>query len=148
MQLPEQFTAYINQICNQLRWKKARAVIQREMEAHLCDQYDSLVKSGMPEKAAVEETLRRTGDAVEIGAGLDRVHRPKPSWDLLILTGILLLTGLAIKLFFTYDSDFPHELPPCLWPRCWVSAACLVRTLWISRCLADDRFCFTFVPLR
>lgn len=114
MPLPEQFTAYINQICDQLRWKKARPVIQREMETHLCDQYDALVKSGMPEDAAVEETLRRTGDAVEIGAGLDRVHRPKPSWDLLILTGILLLTGLAIKLFFTYDNDFPHELPTML----------------------------------
>lgn len=114
MQLPEQFTAYITQICDQLRWKKARPVIQREMEAHLCDQYDSFVKSGMPEDAAVEETLRRAGDAVEIGTGLDRVHRPKPSWGLLILTGILLLTGLAIKLFFTYDSDYPYELPKML----------------------------------
>lgn len=114
MQLPEQFTAYINQICDQLRWKKARPVIQREMEAHLCDQYDSFVKSGMPEDTAVEETLRRTGDAVEIGIGLDRVHRPKPSWGLLILTGILLLMGLVIKLFFTYNGDYPHELPTML----------------------------------
>ncbi len=114
MQLPEQFNAYIAQICDQLRWKKARPVIQREMEAHLCDQYDAFVKSGMPEDAAVEETLHRTGDAVEIGTGLDRVHRPKPSWGLLILTGILLLMGLAIKLFFTYDSDFPYELPTML----------------------------------
>ena len=114
MQLPEQFAAYITQVCDQLRWKKAHPVIQREMEAHLCDQYDAFVKSGLPEDAAVEETLRRTGDAVEIGVGLDRVHRPKPSWGLLILTGILLLTGLAIKLFFTYDSDYPHELPTML----------------------------------
>ena len=114
MQLPEQFNAYIAQICDQLRWKKARPVIQREMEAHLCDQYDAFVKSGMPEDIAVEEALRRTGDAVEIGTGLDRVHRPKPSWGLLILTGILLLTGLAVKLFFTYDSDYPYELPKML----------------------------------
>ena len=114
MQLPEQFNAYIAQICDQLRWKKARPVIQREMEAHLCDQYDAFVKSGMPEDAAVEETLHRTGDAVEIGTGLDRVHRPKPSWGLLILTGILLLTGLAVKLFFTYDSNYPYELPKML----------------------------------
>lgn len=114
MQLPEKFTAYVDQVCDQLRWKKARPVIQREMEAHLCDQYDAFVKSGMPEEAAVEETLRRTGDAVEIGSGLDRVHRPKPSWSLLILTSILLLTGLAIKMFFTYDGDYPHELPTML----------------------------------
>ncbi len=114
MQLPEQFAAYITQVCDQLRWKKAHPVIQREMEAHLCDQYDAFVKSGMSEDAAVEETLLMTGDAVEIGAGLDRVHRPKPSWGLLILTGILLLTGLSIKLFFTYDSDYPHELPAML----------------------------------
>lgn len=111
MQLPEKFKEYAALVCEQLRWKKARPIIEREIQTHLCDQYDALVKSGLPEEAAVDESIRRMGDAVEIGAGLDRVHRPKPSWSLLILTGILLLMGLGIKIFLTYDSDYPRELP-------------------------------------
>lgn len=114
MQLPEKFKEYADLVCQQLRWKKARPVIEREIETHLCDQYDALVKSGLPEENAVDESIRQMGDAVEIGTGLDRVHRPKPSWGLLILTGVLLLIGLGVKAFITYDSDYPNELPKML----------------------------------
>lgn len=114
MQLPEQFKEYAQLVTHQLRWKKARPVIEREITTHLCDQRDALVGCGMDEDAAVDESIRQMGDAVEIGTGLDRVHRPKPSWSLLILTGVLLLIGLAIKTFLTYDGDYPHELPTML----------------------------------
>lgn len=110
MQQPDKFKAYAALVCEQLRWKRARPVVEREIETHLRDQYDALVKDGLPEEQAVEESIRQMGDAVEIGADLDRVHRPKPSWGLLILTGILLLAGLGIHIFLTYDSNFPYML--------------------------------------
>lgn len=105
MQQPDQFKDYAALVCSQLRWKKARPVVAREIETHLRDQYDSLVRGGMGEKEAVDESIRQMGDAVEIGASLDRVHRPKPSWSLLILTGILLLAGLGIHLFVAGDDS-------------------------------------------
>ena len=79
MQQPDNFKAYAALVCEQLRWKRARPVVEREIETHLRDQYDALVKDGLPEEQAVEESIRQMGDAVEIGADLDRVHRPKPS---------------------------------------------------------------------
>ena len=105
MQQPDRFQAYAAQVCEQLRWKRARPVVEREIETHLRDQYDALLKQGMPEEQAVDESIRQMGDAVEIGVSLDRVHRPKPAWSLLILTGVLLLTGLGIHIFIPYDSD-------------------------------------------
>ena len=110
MQQPDKFKAYAALVCEQLRWKRARPVVEREIKTHLRDQYDALVKDGLPEEQAVEESIRQMGDAVEIGTDLDRVHRPKPSWGLLILTGILLLAGLGIHIFLTYDSNFPYML--------------------------------------
>lgn len=105
MQQPDKFKAYAAQVCRQLRWKKARPVVEREIETHLRDQYDALLQGGMTEEQAVDESIRQMGDAVEIGVALDRVHRPRPAWGLLILTGVLLLTGLGIHMFVTYDSD-------------------------------------------
>lgn len=127
MQHPDKFKDYAAQVCEQLRWKRARPVVEREIETHLRDQYDALLQSGMPEEQAVDESIRQMGDAVEIGTSLDRVHRPKPAWGLLILTGILLLTGLGIHMFMTYESDvsgvlLKHMIAAILGAACFMGA--------------------------
>lgn len=109
MPMPESFREYTELLCRQLRWKKARPVIEREIGAHLCDQRDALMKSGMDEEAAIHEAIRQMGDAVETGVALDRVHRPKPAWALIALTALLALIGVSIRLFLTYDSDAPWK---------------------------------------
>jgi cell division protein FtsW (lipid II flippase) len=105
--MPESFKAYTELVCRQLRWKKARPVIERELGAHLCDQRDALIKSGLDEDDATRESIRQMGDAVAVGTALDRVHRPKPAWTLIALTALLALLGMSIRLFLTYDSDAP-----------------------------------------
>lgn len=109
MPMPESFKEYTELVCRQLRWEKARSVIEREIGTHLCDQCDALMKNGMDEDSATREAFRQMGDAVEIGTELDRVHRPKPAWELFALTALLALIGLFIKVFLTYDSDAPWQ---------------------------------------
>mgnify|MGYP007022191654 CR=1 FL=1 len=105
MQMPEHFKEYIQLVCQQLRWKKARPVIEQEIGSHLCDQRDALIKSGMDEDAATLESIRQMGDAVEIGMKLDGIHRPKPQWSMLVATAALLIIGLLIRLFIFNDGD-------------------------------------------
>lgn len=105
MPMPNCFKEYVELVCQQLRWKKARPVIEREIGIHLCDQRDALIKSGMDEDTANLESIRQMGDAVEIGMKLDRVHRPKPQWSMLAATAALLMIGLLIRLFIFNDGD-------------------------------------------
>ncbi len=121
MPMPESFKGYTELVSQQLRWKKARPVIEQEIGAHLCDQRDALMKSGMDEDSATRESIRQMGDAVEIGTELDRVHRPKPAWELFALTVLLALIGVFIKVFLTYDSDAP-------WQPIYSAAAVLLGT--------------------
>ena len=76
MALPETFTQFARTAAEQLRWKKARPLVEDELLTHLCDQRDALMAGGMDEAAAAAESLRLTGDPYEIGTALDRVHRP------------------------------------------------------------------------
>lgn len=76
---PDPLKAYAKLVGEQLRWKKARPIVEEEIEAHLTDQRDALLRSGMGEEKAIEESPRWMGDAVEIGARLDRIHHPKPA---------------------------------------------------------------------
>jgi len=104
------FTEYVQQVSAQLRWKRARPGVERELSSHLQDQYDALRARGLTEVEAEAETLLRMGDAVDIGIQLDRVHRPRPHWGLLLLTASLVLAGLLIHLFVTYDGDYGYRL--------------------------------------
>ncbi len=62
-----------------------------EIENHLTDQKNSLLKEGFDEETATDKALTEMGDPVIVGEQLDHTHRPKPDWTLLALTGAMLL---------------------------------------------------------
>lgn len=95
MALPETFAQFARTAAEQLRWKKARPLVEDELLTHLCDQRDTLMAQGMDETIATAESLRLTGDPYEIGTALDRVHRPKTPTALFVLTAVIALSGLA-----------------------------------------------------
>ena len=105
MALPETFTQFARTAAEQLRWKKARPLVEDELLTHLCDQRDALMAGGMDETAATAESLRLTGDPYEIGTELDRVHRPKTPTALFVLAAVILLAGLAFTALMSVGDD-------------------------------------------
>ena len=105
MALPETFTQFARTAAEQLRWKKARPLVEDELLTHLCDQRDALMAGGMDETAATAESLRLTGDPYEIGTELDRVHRPKTPAALFMLTTAIALSGLAFTVLVSFADD-------------------------------------------
>ena len=105
MALPETFTQFARTTAEQLRWKKARPLVEDELLTHLCDQRDALMAGGMDETAATAESLRLTGDPYEIGTELDRVHRPKTPAALFMLAAAIALSGLAFIVLVSFADD-------------------------------------------
>ena len=105
MALPETFTQFARTAAEQLRWKKARPLVEDELLTHLCDQRDALMAGGMDETAATAESLRLTGDPYEIGTELDRVHRPKTPAALFVLAAAIALSGLAFIVLVSFADD-------------------------------------------
>lgn len=96
--MPDRLEEYLSTVCQQVRWKRAREGATQELRTHLLNQRDAYLEQGMDEESATEESVRQMGDPVEIGTALDRVHRPKPQWGLLVLVGILLCMGYGAQL--------------------------------------------------
>lgn len=82
----EQVQAYLKTVQEQIRWKRARPVLALELEQHLADQTEAFQAEGQDKDTAVRLALEDMGDPVELGAELDRVHRPRTQWGLLGLT--------------------------------------------------------------
>ena len=105
MALPETFTQFARTAAEQLRWKKARPLVEDELLTHLCDQRDALMAGGMDETVATAESLRLTGDPYEIGTELDRVHRPKTPAARFMLAAAIALSGLAFIVLVSFADD-------------------------------------------
>jgi len=105
MQSFEQINEYCNKVCEQIRWKKAKPIIITEIENHLYDQRDAYMASGDDENSATQKAIVQMGDAVFVGQQLDKTHKPKPQWLMIVLTGILMLSGLFINYYIDSSTE-------------------------------------------
>lgn len=89
---------YLEILSEQIRCKKARPMIVEELKAHMEDQAEAYQKEGMDEEQAMKKAVLEMGDPVEAGVALDRIHRPKMQWTLVVLVVLLSLIGMVMQI--------------------------------------------------
>ena len=100
---------YLDTVQEQIRWKRARPVVARELEQHLTDQRDAFLEEGNTPETAERLAVEEMGDPVTVGTELDRIHRPKPQWGLLAATLILALLGGILRVWLTASGADMYE---------------------------------------
>ena len=65
--------AYIQEVQNNIRWKRARKIATQDLEQHIQDQFDAYVNQGMDSDPALEEAIKSMGDPQKIGKELGQV---------------------------------------------------------------------------
>lgn len=100
--MPETIQAYLEAVREQIRWKRARPVLVRELGQHLEDQRDAFVQEGKSPTEAERLAVEDMGDPVTVGTELDAVHRPRPQWGLLGLTFALAVIGAVLRVTFRH----------------------------------------------
>lgn len=101
----EKIKEYTDTVCNQIRWKKAHSTISEEIENHIIDQRNAYIKDGVNEEDATDKAISQMGDPITIGTQLDRTHRPKPQWEMLILTMLIVISGIIIQKISSLDNS-------------------------------------------
>ena len=66
---------YIEEVTSQMRCKRARTMVAKELADHIEDQTDAYLREGMPLQQAQAEAVRQMGDAVEVGSRMDARER-------------------------------------------------------------------------
>lgn len=107
--MPETIQAYLEAVREQIRWKRARPVLIRELGQHLEDQRDAFVQEGRSPEEAERLAVQDMGDPVTVGTELDAVHRPRPQWGLLGLTFALAAVGAVLRVKFLQASPYPSD---------------------------------------
>lgn len=68
---------YLEILAEQIRYKKALPMIEKELEDHMEDQKKDFLASGMTEKEAEAAAVMEMGDPVAVGVDMDRIHRQR-----------------------------------------------------------------------
>ena len=127
--MPDRFGRYLDDAAAQVRWKRARPALTRELADHLAEQKAAYLEAGMEEEAAESEAVRQMGDPVLVGQALDRAHRPRPQWGLLSLTLALFLAGSLLRMYLRtgfWAAEAVAELLPKLTAAALVGVAALL----------------------
>ncbi len=99
MQQPDKITEYLEAVRRQIRWKRAQSSVLEEISNHITDQKNAFISDGLNEEEAIDKAIAEIGDPIVVGEQLDRAHRPRPEWALLLMTVTILLLGLAIHIW-------------------------------------------------
>lgn len=96
---------YLNTLTEQIRCKQAREAVREEIEGHINDQIEECLQEGMTKEEAEIYAVKQMGDPVETGVSLDRVHRPKVAWSMIVLIGILSILGTMVQYLISVNCE-------------------------------------------
>lgn len=105
---------YIELLSDQIRCKRALPLVTKELELHIEEQKADFMAEGMTEREAEEAAVREMGDPVEVGVEMDRIHRPKMNWRIIIGIGIVSLLGVGI--LYALDTNIEQKDMLFLYP--------------------------------
>ena len=134
---------YMEILLGQIRNKKARDLVSEEVEAHIDDQVEAYRQKGMKDRDAEYKAVCEMGDPVETGVSLDRVHRPRMSWGMIILIGIINAIGLVVLSQITSDRNlFQHQVCYTIAGVAVMIFICMLDYTWIGRWCGILSLCF------
>lgn len=88
---------FITLLAEQIRCRRAREDVIREIEAHISDQAQEYEAAGMTPEEALSEAVEQMGDPVSVGVELDRIHRPRMDWGMIAMAVLFSLGGLFVQ---------------------------------------------------
>ena len=91
---------YMEKLISQIRCKKARPYIAEEIRDHIEEQMADNKENGMSDEEAEKNAVLDMGDPVEVGISLDRIHKPKIGWNVIVIVGIISLLAILVQWAF------------------------------------------------
>ena len=90
---------YLETVGGQIRWRRARRVLLRELSDHIADQAAAFEAEGRSPEEALAGAVAEMGEPEAVGRELDRLHRPRNRWGLAVTVAALFAAGVLLQLF-------------------------------------------------
>lgn len=103
---------FLDDICENIKYKPIHKEISNEIENHILETSEHFKEKGQNEDEAIDSAIIQMGNAEEIGKQLNKVHRPKLDWKLLLIVVVLIGFGILVSFIRTNNhQDFFDAFP-------------------------------------
>lgn len=107
-----QIKDFLEKVCNEIRYKPIRKEISEELENHIEEAKKEYMHKGKSEEEAINRAIDDMGDAEIIGKTLNKIHRPRLDYKLIILFLILLCFTFLVIGIKTSSHIYSEGEPP------------------------------------
>ena len=87
---------FLDKVCGEIKYRPVRKGISEELKSHIQEIKEEYTNKGIPENEAEEKAVSQMGVPEEIGRKLNKIHKPKLDWILLLLMVILMGFGVFV----------------------------------------------------
>lgn len=102
---------YIREVCSRVRFRDIHQDVKLELAAHIEELTEEHVSQGVSEEEAVDRALGQMGDADLIGKQLNKVHKPKPEWSVLLISLLFINIGLLAVYLIQKQGLLAYDTP-------------------------------------
>ncbi|EJV59109.1 FtsW/RodA/SpoVE family cell cycle protein [Bacillus cereus] len=76
---------FLTEVTNHIKSKEAKDLVAAELDFHLKQAKNMWIEKGLSEEVAEDKAVEQMGSPIKLGQELNKLHKPKVDWFLLIL---------------------------------------------------------------
>jgi cell division protein FtsW (lipid II flippase) len=99
---------FLNEVSNQIRSNEAKSYVANELDFHLKETKRIWMEKGLSESEAEEKAVEQMGSPTKLGIQMNKLHRPKVDWWLVILLTTALGLGFLPMVSLGYMEDWHY----------------------------------------
>ncbi|MBY7111521.1 MULTISPECIES: FtsW/RodA/SpoVE family cell cycle protein [Bacillus] len=96
---------FVSEVTNHIKSKEAKSFVATELDFHLKQAKNTWIEKGLSEEVAENKAVEQMGSPIKLGQELNKLHKPKVDWFLLILLVAAMGLGFLPVLAFEYTND-------------------------------------------
>lgn len=96
---------FLKEVTNHIKSKEAKDLVAAELDFHLKQAKNMWVEKGLSEEVAEDKAVEQMGSPIKLGQELNKLHKPKVDWFLIILLVIAMGLGFLPVIAFGHTND-------------------------------------------
>ncbi|MED0994781.1 FtsW/RodA/SpoVE family cell cycle protein [Bacillus mobilis] len=96
---------FLKEVTNHIKSKEAKDLVATELNFHLKQAKNRWIEKGLSEEVAENKAVEQMGSPIKLGQELNKLHKPKVDWFLLILLVAAMGLGFLPVIAFGYMND-------------------------------------------
>ncbi|EDZ54430.1 cell division protein, FtsW/RodA/SpoVE family [Bacillus cereus AH1134] len=96
---------FVSEVTNHIKSKEAKSFVATELDFHLKQAKNTWIEKGLSEEVAENKAVEQMGSPIKLGQELNKLHKPKVDWFLLILLVAAMGLGFLPVFVFEYANE-------------------------------------------